>query len=89
MRSPWSSVPGPPCRRTPSSRAAPGSALPGHLPARRAIALPERLGDDRRPTIDVFTVNGGALGVYALTPSGRSWVRVQTTQVAIPYGSSS
>jgi hypothetical protein len=38
--------------------------------------------------IDAFTVQGGALGVYALTPSGGTWVRVQSSQVAIAYGSS-
>jgi hypothetical protein len=27
--------------------------------------------------------------VYVLTPSGSSWARAQSIQVAIPYGSSS
>ncbi len=60
------------------------------LPARtNAIALPSGSAATDGSSIDVFTVNGGALGVYVLTPSGSSWVRAQSLQVAIPYGSSS
>lgn len=60
------------------------------LPARtKAIALPSRSATMDGSPIDVFTVNGGALGVYVLTPSGSRWVRTQSLQVAIPYGSSS
>jgi len=60
------------------------------LPARtKAIALPSGSATTDGSPIDMFTVNGGALGVYVLTPSGSSWVRAQSLQVTIPYGSSS
>jgi hypothetical protein len=41
------------------------------------------------PVIDAFTVSGGTvLGVYALTPSGTAWAKVQSTEVPLAYGSS-
>ena len=53
-----------------------------------AIALPSGPATIDGPTIDAFTVQGGSLGVYALGPIGSKWVRVQSSQIAIPYGSS-
>ncbi len=53
-----------------------------------AIALPSGPATIDGPTIDAFTVQGGSLGVYALVPIGSKWVRVQSSQIAIPYGSS-
>ncbi len=53
-----------------------------------AIALPSDPAATDGSAIDAFTVEGGALGVYALTPSGGTWFRVQSSQVAIAYGSS-
>ena len=41
------------------------------------------------PSLDAFTVAGTALGVYALTPAGTGWAKVQSTQVPLAYGSSS
>ena len=38
--------------------------------------------------VDAFTVDGGSLGVFALSPSGTRWVRVQSSQVPLAYGSS-
>jgi hypothetical protein len=38
--------------------------------------------------LNAFTVNGTELGIYALTPSGTRWVKSQTTQVSLAYGSS-
>jgi hypothetical protein len=38
--------------------------------------------------LNSFTVDGTQLGVYALTPSGNRWVKSQTTQVSLAYGSS-
>jgi hypothetical protein len=40
------------------------------------------------PTLDAFTVAATALGVYALTPSGTEWAKVQSTQITLAYGSS-
>jgi hypothetical protein len=40
------------------------------------------------PLLSVFAVHGTQLGVYALTPSGTRWVKSQTTQVSLAYGSS-
>ena len=39
-------------------------------------------------TADAFAVNGTVLNVFALTPSGTRWVKVQTTRVPLAYGSS-
>ena len=39
-------------------------------------------------TADAFAVNGTVLTVFALTPSGTRWVKVQTAQVPLAYGSS-
>jgi hypothetical protein len=41
------------------------------------------------PPVDVFSVNGSALRVFELTPSGASWTGAQTTRVPLAYGSSS
>lgn len=38
---------------------------------------------------DVFTVRGADFGVFALTPSGASWANVQSSRVALAYGTSS
>ena len=38
--------------------------------------------------VDAFTVDGGSLGVFALSPSGTRWVRVQSSQIPLAYGSS-
>ena len=67
--------PGPPCRRRP--------------PGRRDSPSPARRPTVDAPPVDVFSVNGSALRVFELTPSGATWSRVQTTQVPISYGSSS
>ncbi len=53
-----------------------------------AIALPSSPPTVDAKAIDAFTVRGGSLGVFALTPSGATWVRVQSSQVALAYGSS-
>jgi len=53
-----------------------------------AIALPSGPTAMESPTVDAFTVQGGSFGVYALSPIGSTWVRVQSSQIAIPYGSS-
>ncbi|MGO9855149.1 MAG: hypothetical protein ACLPYY_08925 [Acidimicrobiales bacterium] len=54
-----------------------------------AIALPSGPATTNGLTVDAFTVQGGAFGVYALGPTASRWVRVQSSQIAIPYGSSS
>ena len=41
------------------------------------------------PDIDAFTVAGESLGVFSLTPSGKAWARVQSSQIPLAYGSSS
>jgi hypothetical protein len=64
------------------------SSLPSPPPGATGLALP---GDaqtlDARP-VDVFSVSGSALRIFALTPSGATWSHVQTTQVDLSYGSS-
>jgi len=39
-------------------------------------------------TADAFAVDGTVLDVFALTPSGTRWVKVQTARVPLAYGSS-
>ena len=41
------------------------------------------------PLFDAFSVQGTVLSVYALTPAGSRWVRVQTIRIPLAYGSSS
>ncbi len=53
-----------------------------------ALAMPARPDTIDSVPVDAFTVDGGSLGVFTLTPSGTAWVRVQSSQVPIAYGSS-
>ena len=62
--------------------------LPAPPSGTTAISIPAGPTTIDARTVDTFTVHGGALGVYALTPSGTRWVRVQSSRVAIAYGSS-
>ncbi len=50
------------------------------------VPSPNETGQD---PLELFTVDGPEFGVYALSPSGRSWLKVQSTQVPLAYGSSS
>jgi hypothetical protein len=60
------------------------------LPARTAaLALPADALPSSGPDVDAFTVGGASLGVFSLTPSGEAWARVQSSQIALAYGSSS
>ena len=47
---------------------------------------PNETGGD---PIELFTSDGSGFSVYALPPSGTSWLKVQSTQVPLAYGSSS
>ena len=59
------------------------------LPARtEALAMPASTETLDSVPIDAFTVNGGSLGVFALTPSGAKWVRAQSSEIPLAYGSS-
>ena len=62
--------------------------LPGPPPRTTALALPASPETVDSVPVDAFTVDGGSLGVFTLTPSGTAWVRVQSSQVPIAYGSS-
>jgi hypothetical protein len=65
------------------------SSLPPPPPGATGVAIPSDTPTVDAPPVDVFSVNGSALTVFELTPSGATWSRVQTTQVPISYGSSS
>ena len=65
------------------------SSLPPPPPGATGVALPSDTPTVDAPPVDVFSVNGSALRVFELTPSGSSWAGVQTTRVPIAYGSSS
>lgn len=65
------------------------SRLP-RLPSRTAaLALPASTLPLGIPDIDAFTVDGESLGVFALTPSGGAWTRIQSSRIPLAYGSSS
>ena len=58
-------------------------------PARTtAVALPAGTAASSGINIDAFTVAGGSLGVFSLTVPGDGWTKVQSSQVALAYGSS-
>jgi hypothetical protein len=65
------------------------SSLPPPPSGATGLVLPADTPTVDAAAVDVFSVNGSALRVYALTPSGATWSHVQTTQVPILYGSSS
>ncbi len=65
------------------------SSLPPPPSGATGVALPGNTPPMDAPPVDVFSVNGSALRVFELTPSGATWSLVQTKQVPITYGSSS
>ena len=65
------------------------SSLPRPPSGATGLALPTDPPTVDAPPVDVFSVNGSALRVFALTPSGSTWSPVQTTRVPISYSSSS
>ncbi len=62
--------------------------LPRLPPRTAALALPAGGLTSAGPDIDAFTVQGESLGVFALTPSGGAWAKVQSSQIPLAYGSS-
>lgn len=64
------------------------SRLPPLPPRTLALATPVTRSM-AGSTVDAFTVDGELLEVFALTPSGAKWVRVQSSRVSLAYGSSS
>ena len=62
--------------------------LPGPPSRTTALAMPAGPETIDSAPVDAFTVDGGSLGVFALTPSGARWVRVQASQIPLAYGSS-
>jgi hypothetical protein len=67
----------------------PWTRLPRPPPRTATLALPAAAPATGSRPVDAFTADGGSLGVYALTSAGTAWSRVQSSQIAIPYGSSS
>ena len=66
----------------------PWTPLPTPPSRTTAVALPAGPETIDSVPVDAFTVDGGSLGVFALTPAGTRWVRVQSSQVPLAYGSS-
>jgi hypothetical protein len=60
-------------------------ALPSGTVALGPMTFTEGFGG---ALLNAFAVDGTQLRVYALTPSGTRWVKSQTTQVSLAYGSS-
>ncbi len=67
----------------------PWSRLPPLPSKTTALAEPAGLSTMGSDALDAFTVDGGLLGVFALTPSGTAWIRVQSSRISLAYGSSS
>jgi hypothetical protein len=67
----------------------PWTRLPALPPATSALGPLTTGVSQGGPSLDAFTVAGTVLGVYALTPAGTAWVKIQSTQVPLAYGSSS
>ncbi len=67
----------------------PWTRLPALPPATSALGPLEPGISLGGPSLDAFTVAGAELDVYALSPSGTAWVKVQSGQVPLAYGSSS
>jgi hypothetical protein len=66
----------------------PWTQLPGPPAKTEALAMPAGPESLETVPVDAFTVDGGTLGVFALTPSGTRWVRAQSSQIPLAYGSS-
>ncbi len=66
----------------------PWTQLP--VPPSRTTALAIPAGPETLDSVpvDAFRVDGESLGVFALSSSGRRWVRVQSSQIPLAYGSS-
>jgi hypothetical protein len=64
------------------------SQLPRLPTSTVALALPAGALLSSRPSLDAFTVAGDSLGIFSLTSSGEAWARVQSSRVALAYGSS-
>ena len=88
---PCSSAPEPAARVRPSTStpAGPWDRLPRRRAGRRPWRRPPARSASGGPDVDAFTVDGESLGVFALTPLGRAWAEVQSSQVPLAYGSSS
>ena len=71
------------------SSGSPWTRLPRPPPKTAALALPAAAESTGTGPVVAFTADGGSLGVYALASAGTAWLRVQSSQIAIPYGSSS
>jgi hypothetical protein len=66
----------------------PWTQLPRPTAKTTALAMPAGPETIDRMAVDAFTVDGGLLSVFALTPSGSKWARVQSNQIPLAYGSS-
>jgi hypothetical protein len=66
----------------------PWTQLPGPPSRTAALAMPAGPETIDSVPVDAFTVDGGSLGVFALSPSGQGWSRVQSSQIPVAYGSS-
>lgn len=56
------------------------------LASSRPVLSPTMSGPD---PLELFTSDGAGFSVYALPPAAESWLKVQSTQVPLAYGSSS
>jgi hypothetical protein len=62
--------------------------LPLPPPSTTALSFTPGTGDLGASGVAAFTVHGESLGVFALTPAGSRWVRVQSSRIPLAYGSS-
>jgi hypothetical protein len=62
--------------------------LPLLPPTTTALSFTVGTGPLGGSGVAAFTVHGESLGVFALTPAGSKWVRVQSSRIPLAYGSS-
>jgi len=66
----------------------PWTPLPAPPSRTKALAMPASPETVDSVPIDAFTVDGGSLVVFALSSSRTKWVRVQSSEIPLAYGSS-
>jgi len=70
------------------SRGGPWIRDPAPPATTETIATDSPVAGTAQSTLEAFAVSGSHLSVFALSATGSTWVRVQTSQIPVAYGSS-